>query len=300
MRVRVEFTLSPAGAFPADELPLVLELERTSVAVHARSEARELDLNVELPVARSTIRVQDDVARKAETGRRLETLDVPETTHAAVVANRVADSIAFITRTAMTVSRKSSEAELIAEDDADVACLHDLGAREVVSRLCGGSPGVWPNWPLAPENIAFLWSRPEAVRLYADALKMGTSTGRLRELWRVLEAAFGEQGKKLVGYVSQCDAAIEMEFSAEELEDLRTLRGRASHAQSSAGLGHAVAVEQEAARVVNRVQGLAEALIIRKVHWGDRTVAVHTLDRPLSYVRRDGSIVLHVAQEEVR
>lgn len=129
---------------------------------------------------------------------------------------------------------------------------------------------------------------------------MGTSTGRFRELWRVLEAAFGEEGSKLVECVSQCDAALDMEFSAEELEQLRALRGRASHAQSSAGIDEAVAVEREAARVVNRLQALAEALVMRKVRWGDRTLAVHPLDRPLPYVRRDGSIVLHVAPEDVR
>jgi hypothetical protein len=269
------------------------------VAVRARADASELDLSVELPVERSAIRARADVVRDA-TGLHLTTLEVPEAARAAVVANRVADSIAFITRTAVTVSRKSFEEELIAEDEEDAACLDGLGAQHAVSKLSGGSPAVWTNWPLVSENISFLCTRPGAVRLYADALTMGTSAGRLRELWRVLEAAFGEQGRKLVDCLSKCEVAVEMEFSAKELWLLYRLRGRASHAESSSGIDEAVAVEREAARVVNRVQGLAEALVIRKVGWGDRTLAVHALDRPMPYVRRDGSLVMFVAADADR
>lgn len=92
------------------------------------------------------------------------------------------------------------------------------------------------------QNLLALSERPSGIRLYADALKMGTSTGKLRELWKVFEAAFGQNDDALVGSLSRCEAATEMEFTRDELQDLLVLRGRASHAYSRADLDEIIEV----------------------------------------------------------
>lgn len=124
---------------------------------------------------------------------------------------------------------------------------------------------------------------------------MGTAVGQLREFWRVLEAAFGVQDDQLVDLVSRCQAALDLEFTRQELREVHTLRGRASHASTRASMTmkELAAVEREASAAVGRLQGLVDALIVRKTNWGIRTVGVDA-DAPLyPYTRRDGTIVLH-------
>jgi hypothetical protein len=60
-----------------------------------------------------------------------------------------------------------------------------------------------------------------------------------------------------------------MEFTRDDLRDLHTPRGRASHASTRASLSveELAAVERDAAEAVGRVQALAEVLIIRKADW---------------------------------
>lgn len=297
MRVRVEFTLSARGTIAVEELPLDFELNGSRVVVSARGDGPDLDLVVDVPVDPSTVRIVTDVC-EAATGSPVEMLEIGEDATATVIANRVADGVSFISRAPIFVSRKELYSELIPEDDQDAAHLDALGMSVVRGKLSAGSPGIWMPWPLEPANIAFLNERPAATRLYADALKMGTSAGRLREFWRVLESAFGEDGGTLVGLVSSCEAARDMEFTESEFRDLYKLRGRASHAQSKSGVDEASAVEREAARVVNRLQGLAEALVVRKVHWGNRTLEMHPLSRPLPFIRSDGARVLFTTPEQ--
>ena len=47
--------------------------------------------------------------------------------------------------------------------------------------------------PVCAENVGFLWDRAVAVRLYGDASRAHSPTSAVRDLWRVLESAFGRK-----------------------------------------------------------------------------------------------------------
>ncbi len=285
------------GGFPFDELPLEVDLGGAFVNVSHDASDEQLDLTVDLSVNPSTLRVETNSGtRDSAIDTQIPMVAVPEIGEASLFAGRVADAVAFISRNPLALSRKSVSPELVPENEHDLTVLAALGTREVLTRL-SGTTGVTMRLPLVSTNVSILCQRPSAIRLYGDALKMGTSTGRVREMWRVLEAAFGAKGQELVDLLSRCEAAQDMEFTKQELQDLHTLRGRASHASSRADFDEVASVERESAKVVARLQGLAEALIVRKADWGSRTVAVDPSSPRYPYVRRDGSIVIHQSTE---
>jgi hypothetical protein len=280
------------GGFPADELPLEIEVKEGRAEVSQAEAERRLNLVVEIPIDRTTLRLERHTGvRPAENhNEELAAIDVPERGVAGVVARQVSDAVAFITRCPMTMFGKAEAPELIPDDVADVAALDRFGTRLVYWPLSGRAQAVM-RLPLVQKNLAALYERAAGIRLYADALRMGTSAGQLREFWRVLEAAFGAKGDELVGLLSECGVATDMEFTPAELRNLLVLRGRASHASSRAEIEEVAAVEREAAGVVGRLQGLAESLIVRKADWGMRTVAVDSGAPRYPYARRDGTVV---------
>lgn len=298
MRLHVTWGLRPLrGEPPNEELPLAIELDDARASISHTPETETLDLFVDVPVNSSKLRLaeRDDKRDIKPEERRIE-VDEVEVAHA--IARRVADAVSFITQHPLTLfGTLENEPQLVSESEDDLSVLEALGATHV-SRGWSGSPGVLLNVALTGGNIASLCERASGIRLYADALKMGTSSGQVRELWRVLEAAFGAKNEALVGLLARCAAAQDMEFTEQELRELLTLRGRASHAYSRPDLDEIVAVEHQASAVVNRLRGLAEALVIRKTDWGVRTVGVEPLPSRLPYVRSDGSIVIYRSRQD--
>lgn len=283
------------GGFPVDELPLLVDVPEGRVEVTLDIEVeRRLNLAVEVPVDRYGLRLAPHSRVRAtdENGEEAPAIEMPETGVASVVARQVADAIAFITRCPISLFGRAEAPVLIPDDEADSEALDALGTRLVHLQLVGRA-GAMMSLPLVAGNVASLYQRATGIRLYADALRMGTSAGQLREFWRTLESAFGEKDDVLVDLLSRCEAATDMEFTSDELHDLLVLRGRASHASSRANtsIEEVAAVEREAAEVVGRLQGLAESLIVRKSDWGIRTLGVDASAPRYPYARRDGTVV---------
>jgi hypothetical protein len=122
------------------------------------------------------------------------------------------------------------------------------------------------------------------LRIYADALKLGTGAARFRELWRVLESAFNRQDDELVALLADYPPARAMAFSRDELKQLLVLRGKASHAASRAGVKQLLAVERECSHRLARLKNLAERVILTKRSWGYPTRGVDELVPLSAYV----------------
>lgn len=298
MRLRVFFGLTPrGGGFPFDELPVIADLREGATAELARDlSGGSIDLAVEVPVDSSRLRLERATGVRSEGGEEIPMVEVLELGVAGVVARDAGDAAAFISRTPLSLFGKSDEPELMSEGEDDEQLLQRLGTRSVLRRFESRS-SVASRLPLVAQNITALSERRSGIRLYADALQMGTDSGRLRELWRVLEAAFAQQGEDLVRLVAACPAAQDLEFTQAELSTLRALRGRASHAGSRDGAEEVARVEQAAAEAVPRVQGLAEALIVRKSEWGTASVEVERSSPRYPYVRRNGTVVIFRQQD---
>ena len=112
---------------------------------------------------------------------------------------------------------------------------------------------------------------------------------QFRELWRVLEAAFGRKDKNLLGRLDRYQPARDLEFKYAELEHLWILRGRASHAESRDGVDELVRVEQECARRLPRLKNLVERVISTEDSWGSRGQGVAELLPLQGYVGPDES-----------
>ena len=124
-------------------------------------------------------------------------------------------------------------------------------------------------------------------------MKLPLAVARFRELWRVLESAFALTDDRLVEKLASYPAAKQLTFDADELETLRALRGRASHAQARAKVGkqELIEVERECTRAPPRLKTLSRARHPDEEELGISDVGVHAMPVK-AFVRADGTLVL--------
>lgn len=106
-----------------------------------------------------------------------------------------------------------------------------------------------------------LATRRTGLRLYAGAIRAALPVPQIRELWRVVESAFGRKGLTLVDLLVSYPPAIALGFDRQELESLQTLRGRASHAESKRGDAEIIEVERLSFTQLPRLKNLCERVI---------------------------------------
>jgi hypothetical protein len=186
-----------------------------------------------------------------------------------VLAVDLVSAISFLSDVPLRVSVRIGDDRFVAEDEGDREILADFGTHHVYHRT-GGRLGTrtFGRVALTAEHLSTLLGRRAGLRIYADALKLGTSTARFRELWRVLESAFNRQDDELVGLLADYPPAQAMAFSRAELKRLLVLRNRAGHAASKAGVKQLLAVERECSQSLTRLKNLAERVILTKHSWG--------------------------------
>jgi hypothetical protein len=183
MRLRILQGLRPTqGGFDYDELPLDVELPEGRVRVERRADSDELDMTIDIPVA-STGLVLAEVEPDSDSAPRIE---VPDLGEASALGRRAADAVAFIARHPFQLVGGLGPPELIPEGEGDGQLLAELGTNRVKQTMTARM-AMTSRLPLSAENIEALCERPSAIRLYADALRMGTASGKLRELWKIFE-----------------------------------------------------------------------------------------------------------------
>jgi len=124
-----------------------------------------------------------------------------------------------------------------------------------------------------------LLTRRVGMHLYYEALQLDRPVARFRELWRILESAFGTTNDRLVNRLADFQTSTELEFTKRELKELLILRGRASHSSSRAGLKELREVTLQVLRRLGRLRCLAEQVILTKKHWGKDSLEVERLGR---------------------
>lgn len=188
------------------------------------------------------------------------------------------------------------EDALITESQADKAQLEKLGSSRPIHVLSGRislRPTRFPSVDAA--TLDRLLYREVGLALYSDALRLSTPTGRFRELWRVLESAFGEKDSHLVSSLANYPPAVNLEYNRAELKELQVFRGRASHAESSAGLDEYHHVSEKVEALLPRLHSLVEEVLLTKKNWGRPDMAVERLAPLRSYVKKDGVPVVAIS-----
>jgi len=182
---------------------------------------------------------------------------------------------------------------LIPEGAADERHLDALGTRRIAHRL-RATVGVrtFSMSQISEHVLAVLAAKETGLALYAQALLLQEAIAAFREFWKVLESAFGEQDKELIRCLADFGPAKELGFTLDELEALLTLRGRASHATSRAGIKEHRHVRNETARLLPRLKCLVEQVIVTKRTWGVKALETDRVAPVLAYVGPDNSIVI--------
>ena len=201
-------------------------------------------------------------------------------------------AVTFLTDVGLSLSRPIHEDRFIPDTEDEQRLLDSLGTDEpchetgitVLSRTFSAE--------VDGDGVSALLKRSAGVRLYADAVKLTLDVAQFRELWRVLESAFARSDEALIQLLASYPPVQQLGFDDGELRDLLILRGRASHAQSKAGVHELMAVERECGRCLTRLKNLVERVILTKKSWGYPTTGVEELAPLQQYVGPRGEQVV--------
>ncbi len=202
-------------------------------------------------------------------------------------------ALTFLTDVPISLSRPPFSDRFVPETEEDRELLERLGTDQPYSR--GSSIVSMRSFSLskATDNtITDLLPRRVGLRLYANAMKADLAVAQFRELWRILEAAFGKRDDELVALLANYEPAGKLRFDEAEIKQFLVLRGRASHAQSSVGIKELVYVDQECARQLPRLKNLCERVILTKKAWGYPTVGTDELLPLTCFIGPANSIVM--------
>jgi hypothetical protein len=250
--------------------------------------AEGYELIVDQPVAASALRGgQYRTSLSGTPGRRYVVVgqELQDVVH--VLVQDIASALSFITDHRRSPLR-GRRPKFIAETPADEHVLAALGSDEPY--MAGLSVAVGRTF-LAEVDDDFMkrvLDRRIGLRLYAQSLRSDYEVAKYRDLWRVLESAFGRQGTGLVNDLAEYAPAHELGFDNAELEVLKALRDRASHAQMRGGLAEFNRVEADCGAKLSRLKSLVERVLLTKQDWGRGSKAVEELTPLWGYVGADG------------
>ena len=203
------------------------------------------------------------------------------------------DILAFVGDWQINLASTTQRDEIVPETEDDERILASFGTRDVHSATSlTVAIRTFSMSNISREELELLIERQSGLKLYAQALDQRDQVGKFREFWRVLEAGFGEQKQELVKIISAYQPAVELGFSEEELDGLYILRGRASHADSKAGIEEIRSVNIQVGQKLSRLKCLVEQVILTKKSWGFPTLDTQRMSQLTSYVDSDGGIVI--------
>jgi hypothetical protein len=302
MRVSLRYAVSVTTGSSLEhsglELPLTIDLDDGVSLAFEQAVGRfeyhgpvVLEASAPVDPVGLTVATLPGIDRSPEEGRMpVPFAVVPET---AALEERAVDAIsavAFIISVGLSASRMLGYDVLQAEGPDDERLLEELGAWAVLPELSIGQvTRTFHSSVVDAGVVRQLMTRP-GVTIFSDSINAMAPVARFRELWRILESAFGLQDGDLTSRLAEYPPAVAMDFDQPELEALRTLRGRASHAASSTGSRELITVERDVLRSLGRLQSLAERVILTKKTWGVRANGVDELLPLASYVTQDGEI----------
>jgi hypothetical protein len=198
--------------------------------------------------------------------------------------------LTFLTDVPLAVNRLVGQAELVPESEEDTATLEALGTRLLLEAMATHIATRTFGQDVDSKTLEALIPKTVGLRIYSDAVSLYADVPKYREFWRVLESAFGLQGKELVAALASYAPAQELGFDSDELKELLVLRGQVSHAATRGGLAELLRVGGIATDRVSRLKCLAERVILTKRTWGTRDCEIDELMPATAWVNVDGHI----------
>lgn len=279
MRLRVRHSIDGGRRNRESGIPLPFQFASGGFTfVLARDEGGKLVATVETSVSASALEHRPDEFGPDGKLRNSGGVVVADRPAVSEFGNAVVDALALLYDAPMQLA--SLGGELVPDTEQDERLLARLGtSREYNPILLFVDLGGALRVPDLGAAIEVLLSRRAGLDLYHEAMRLERPVSRFRELWRVLESAFGSKDAKLVELLADYEPAKQMGFTRRELRDLHTLRGRASHAASGAGLPQLHKVNMEVRASVGRLHSLARHVLLTKKTWGKPTTTVERVAR---------------------
>jgi hypothetical protein len=192
----------------------------------------------------------------------------------------VINALSFLYGRTLSVHSNMSKV-LVPEGPADDAVLAKFGTTEpyqtvlVRFEICRTVADI----PPSQELIDKLIKRSPGLRLYAG---VPGPVARYRDLWLVLESAFGVDGDELIALLAEYPPVAKRGLSRENLEQLRVIRGRASHAATKAPGQEWSQIEDLVSEHLGTLLSLVDLVILTKKSWATPTTGVERLPIPSS------------------
>src|SRR5258708_583840 len=192
----------PANRALDVSLPLTISLDANTKASLVEQEGgiqllidRKIDhTRLELATDSSYYKELPDGTHEPVPTLRLVNDEAPE--H--ILSQDFISTLTFLTDTPITLSRPLHSDRFVPETDEDRELLEHFGTDRLYSRISVLSnirsfslDGV------TDKTITDLMSRHVGLRLYANAMQANLAVAQFRELWRILEAAFGKRDDEL-------------------------------------------------------------------------------------------------------
>lgn len=248
-----------------------------------------------LSVDPSGMRAEDDVLLTQDSNGEIvqaKAIHCPEISQLDEGAGCVSGAIGFALGVPLETMRAFGtdwSNHFIPEDEGDRRLLTRLGTRRVrLSLVSKGEVEIFRKRNIDQDFIQALASRRIPIT-YEAVMGSGGPAVRFRALWRVLEYAFQAHGRDLVELLAHFPPTRELGFDEEELDALRTLRGRLSHAASRSGSTELRRADAEAIGSLGRLWSLVDWIVLTKKEPG-RSLDVEVLEPLVAYVRRDGAM----------
>lgn len=288
MRLCSVFTVSPAKG---QDALLLQELHLTTAAVEIELTRDSLGsvLRVWAPVRREGLKLV-----QGKSSREPWSITVPEANGAAQYVSDVIAALAFLTGVGMSLAvRGDDQDRLIPDNQHDSDLLAEFGTdrihREYHALL---NIRTFSLGAIDRHTIERLLERRAGLHLFHEAMHLERPVAKYRELWRVLESAFGCQNDDLVDLLADYAPARELKFTRDELKVMLVLRGRASHAATKGGVNELRAATAKAERAIGRLACLVEQVILTKKSWGCPTMDVERYAPLTSFVGPEGAVNL--------
>ncbi len=295
--------VTPANKVPSLVLPLTISLDANTKASLVEQESG-IQLLIDRKIDHTRLELVKDSSyyEKLPDGKeepiptlRLVDNEAPE--H--ILSQDFISALTFLTDVPITLSHPLHSDRFVPETDEDRELLERLGADQPYYRISVlSSMRSFSLNGATVRTITNLMPRRVGLRLYANAMKANLAVAQFREFWRILEAAFGKRNDELVTLLAKYEPARKLGFDEAEVKQLLVLRGRASHAQSSAGINELVYVDQECSSQLPRLKNLCERVILTKKDWGYPTVGTDELLPLAGFIGPANSMTIFQAPSE--
>jgi hypothetical protein len=220
------------------------------------------------------------------------TLVAPEVQYLRDVASDFAGALSFLTDSALVP--RSPKAALLPDstDDEELLRSHPYPVDDGTIRTVHALIRAIDPAAISRERLLKLLAKQEGLHLYREALRLETPVAQYRELWRLLESAFGCQDEELAQRLADYPPAVALRFTIAELRKLLIIRHRTSHAATRAGLAELRSASSQAAKLLDRLKCLAERVLVTKASWGAPTLEVDELSPLANYFTSDGGALI--------